>query len=535
MKLECYQVGGLPVRLVPARQDRAWMDAFTDRHAYRCLPLAIANTFGWQMLLPCTVEATYAGGITQNALSISSPDAPELLEHVAQSNFGHGVLTFHTGFLFRTDPDWQLLATGPFNLPQDGVHALTGVIETNWLPYPFTMNWQLTRPGTVRFEKGAPFCQIFPVPIGYLDELTPEIYLLDNAPALKAEYDVFRTQRAAFLAKLKEGDAATIKEAWQKFYFRGKLPTGTPAPKSHTHKLRLADPVDRRTERPPAEAAGAPLAADSVADDAADAATGDRLLARAGQTSAGLAGQTTPGLAGQTTPGLAAEDRPATTAAPSEGQARPAAAGGGQPIRREVWLVSRQEQTRAFLYQDGFLSPAQCETLVRAYERRHHLAAPMKDELFAGRVLWMSSLPEEEREALAIMQQARHAAADRIGAFFDHPRALFDDGPQLVKWPTGYAMPAHADNVDPDGSPNTTPHRLFAAVLYLNAAFEGGVLLFDKLSLGVRPKPGLLVGFRGDGAHSHAVTRITAGERYTMPMWFTDDRAKADPERLKVY
>jgi len=29
------------------------------------------------------------------------------------------------------------------------------VIETDWLPDPFTMNWQMTRPGTVRFREGA--------------------------------------------------------------------------------------------------------------------------------------------------------------------------------------------------------------------------------------------------------------------------------------------------------------------------------------------------------------------------------------------
>jgi len=33
--------------------------------------------------------------------------------------------------------------------------AADGVIETDWLPDPFTMNWQMTRPGTVRFREGA--------------------------------------------------------------------------------------------------------------------------------------------------------------------------------------------------------------------------------------------------------------------------------------------------------------------------------------------------------------------------------------------
>ena len=41
------------------------------------------------------------------------------------------------------------------------------------------------------------------------------------------------------------GDA----EAWQKYYFLGKLPDGSDAPAGHTDKLRAADRVDRRGSR----------------------------------------------------------------------------------------------------------------------------------------------------------------------------------------------------------------------------------------------------------------------------------------------
>ena len=38
------------------------------------------------------------------------------------------------------------------------MQPLVGLIETDWLPFPFTMNWVFTRPGRVRLEKGEPFC-----------------------------------------------------------------------------------------------------------------------------------------------------------------------------------------------------------------------------------------------------------------------------------------------------------------------------------------------------------------------------------------
>jgi hypothetical protein len=49
--------------LVPAPPTRDWMDAFPDRHAYRCLPLAIANAHGWQLLLPVAVTVAWNGGM----------------------------------------------------------------------------------------------------------------------------------------------------------------------------------------------------------------------------------------------------------------------------------------------------------------------------------------------------------------------------------------------------------------------------------------------------------------------------------------
>jgi hypothetical protein len=494
MSLHCYLTGSVFGELVPARPERAWMDAFTDRHAYRCLPLAIANAFGWHVLSPCTVDIAYSGGDRQEDIELSSPDGAEILTHVAKSNFSRGIVTFHTGYLFRTDPDWQLLATGPFNEPKDGLAPLTGVIETSWLPYPFTMNWQLTRPGQFRFTKGEPICHILPVPVGHLDEVTPEIFRLEDDPALKGEYEAFRDKRAEFMKRFHSGDPATLKEAWQRFYFRGRLPTGTVAPASHTHKLRLANPVDRRGTAP-------------TPPQAAPAATPAGESAAVETTVAG----------GAETPQLAATGRTPTS----------------RTIR--IRLVSRQSDSDAFLYQEDLLTPEHCRLLIDVFERHHNLTAPTSDVFFSGRVIWMTRIPAEERDALRIMQQARFVACHQVGRFFAHPRPLLDDAPQLVKWPTGYAMPPHADNQHPDGSPNQTPHRLFAGVLYLNDDFEGGMLVLDRLGLGVRPRPGLLVGFRGDDRHRHAVTRITKGERYTMPMWFTDDPAKADPSLLKVF
>ena len=48
--LECFVEDGADFRMRPAPHRRDWMDESPDRYAYRCLPLAIANTHGWELL-----------------------------------------------------------------------------------------------------------------------------------------------------------------------------------------------------------------------------------------------------------------------------------------------------------------------------------------------------------------------------------------------------------------------------------------------------------------------------------------------------
>jgi hypothetical protein len=164
---------------------------------------------------------------------------------VAVSLFAHGIVTFYLSYLFRTEPGWSLLATGPFNRPKDGIAPLTGIIETDWLPYPFTMNWQMTRPGKVRFDKDEPFCFVFPVQVRAAVETQPEIRNLADDPALEAQANAWQQHRDEFLARAR--DPAALKQAWQLFYFRGKLPDGTAGgADAHMSKLRLAEPIDKR-------------------------------------------------------------------------------------------------------------------------------------------------------------------------------------------------------------------------------------------------------------------------------------------------
>lgn len=243
MQLECYKIYNVAPEIVPARSQRDWMDAFPDRHPYRCLPLTMANATGWEILCPIDVKIVWDGGPMETNLHLFSTAGQRALAAFADSHFRRGIVTFHTGHLFRTPPGWGIWATGAPNWPKDGIAPLTGLIETDWLPFPFTMNWQMTRPGEVTFKKGEPFCFITLMEHRKLEEITPERKLLSSNPDLVKEYEAWRDSRADFNKRLGEGEQNAMKERWQRHYMRGQTVTGDGADE-HQTKRRLKKPID---------------------------------------------------------------------------------------------------------------------------------------------------------------------------------------------------------------------------------------------------------------------------------------------------
>jgi len=240
-QLTCYRLHRGSPELKPARPDRGWMDLTHERYAYRCTPLSIANASGWTIELPFAFEAAWFGGDELGAVQLRSDD--ERMAHHVSSHFGHGVITFHAGWLFRTSPGWAVWTRGPPNWVKDGVVALDGLVETDWLPFPFTMNWRFTRPGVVRFEAGEPFCFITLAPHGLLDAVQPTIATLDEDPALKSAYEAWSASRADFSERLAREEERAVAEKWQRTYLQGRGGIEDGRPVYHLSRRRLLTPI----------------------------------------------------------------------------------------------------------------------------------------------------------------------------------------------------------------------------------------------------------------------------------------------------
>jgi hypothetical protein len=233
IQIKAIQLEANPMRIVPGSKTRQWMDETPNKFAYRCLPLQIANTFGWDIYPNCNFMINWTGEISNDTLHAHYEEDGY---HFVSSPFGSGIFTMHSGYMFRTDPDWDLLVCGPVNDDRiDWATPLVGVVETSWLSFTFTVNWKLHKAGTYTWPKDVPIARIVPVPHKY--EVETEMVMLYDEPEVADEYKIWCEDRDQGTRDLKEayaiqGKAGSVEfgkpsTEWEKNYYCGVDKYGT--------------------------------------------------------------------------------------------------------------------------------------------------------------------------------------------------------------------------------------------------------------------------------------------------------------------
>ena len=217
---------------------RKWMDETADRFAYRCLPLVIANQAGWVIENDESFKAIWDGGTDPAAIRIRQLDGKSP-SRMVRSHFGAGVLTWHIPYLFRMSAGYNLLVRGPANYPKDGVHALEGIVETDWTYATFTMNWKFTRKRRwVTFDKGEPICMLVPQRRGELESFRTGLRALKGDPELSEGHRKWHESRSKFLVVSKLRGSAAYEQQWQRHYLQGRSP-GEESQR-HEHQTQLS-------------------------------------------------------------------------------------------------------------------------------------------------------------------------------------------------------------------------------------------------------------------------------------------------------
>jgi hypothetical protein len=227
MKIEIFKTpNSLPIR--PCKIDREWMASFPKRNPYRCNPMTVANGYGWEIYSPSTFTAIWDGSAGQSdvsGISFRSEKGAKLPSH----HFGSGILTWETGFLIKTEFPYAMYINSPSNVVTKNATPLSGIVETYWLPYPFTLNWKINEPGyPIIINEGDILAQIFPIQINVFDEMEVIVKNTDEAPEdLKKKYYSWSTNRNKNLNN------------FQGHYIRGEIPDTSHSEKNRYSKINV--------------------------------------------------------------------------------------------------------------------------------------------------------------------------------------------------------------------------------------------------------------------------------------------------------
>ena len=189
--------------------------------------------------------------------------------------------------------------------------------------------------------------------------------------------------------------------------------------------------------------------------------------------------------------------------------------------------MARKRPLSRILVSENFLSLKECAFLIDLYDRYAEVSS-QRD--YSGRpLLHYYTLRDVESGSASWVHGVSLQCKEKIEVDLGTPALLVESVFLACLWPGDSHIP-HADNEREEQGrwvPNHTPQRDYTALIYLNDNFTGGDLVFPHRDVVIIPKPGLFVGFPSNHKFVHAVPSVLSGKRYSLPVWFTMDSAKA--------
>lgn len=213
LDIEIYKVSNESFPIVSSKKQREWMNESV--HAYRCVPLSIANTFGWDIFLPKDLDVEWNGS-NKNRSDIKIYKN----NHIYDSHFASGTFTIQVAYTWKTSEDYQIMVMPYPNPDQYDIVSLTAIIETDRLMYPWFLTCKVTRPGRYKLKAGTPIARVIPIKIR--DTVNCSI----NLTSEPEEYKEYREWQANMRNKIDR-----TKEDWQKFYHKVARWTSVITPK----------------------------------------------------------------------------------------------------------------------------------------------------------------------------------------------------------------------------------------------------------------------------------------------------------------
>lgn len=203
-------------------------------------------------------------------------------------------------------------------------------------------------------------------------------------------------------------------------------------------------------------------------------------------------------------------------------------------------LTNKQRINKDLVLYKNFIDPDTAAKLIKVLDKHAD----------SGKISWMpisfyesysSILPQDNDEDILleglpsdIFSQIRQGIINAVASVHDiDPNIVSQIGYHTQKWEPGAYARLHSDNTDEHGHSGAFTRSRYAAFLYLNDNFKGGLLQFPSKEVSISPEVGMLAAFDGGFNNMHEVTMITEGTRYTIGS-FWDDREEEDyPQEVR--
>lgn len=206
----------------------------------------------------------------------------------------------------------------------------------------------------------------------------------------------------------------------------------------------------------------------------------------------------------------------------------------------EINLKNKSRLTKDIVVYKNFIDVDTAAKLVKVLDRHAEV----------GKLTWTpisfyesysSTLPQDDDEIVieenlssTIFSEIKIGIIEAVASVHDRDPAIISQiGYHTQKWEPGAFARLHSDNTDEKGNSGAFTRSRYAAFLYLNDDFEGGLLKFPDQDISIKPEVGMLAAFDGGFSNMHEVTLITRGVRYTIGSFWDDREEDAYPQELR--
>jgi hypothetical protein len=184
-----------------------------DNYWYHCLPITIANQYGYALVVNKDVEF-----FLKDELSFIyiSKDLEDVYPKVRVGP-GHGLISIDFPFSIRTSPGINILITNPFNHFMENLSTITGVFEGDNLRRHLNVVLKVLKPGVAKIKKGDTIATFFPIQRYFVDN-----FELINGENIFNENDLLDEENAMYDFKLRKHYRENFLEnTLDKTYFNG--------------------------------------------------------------------------------------------------------------------------------------------------------------------------------------------------------------------------------------------------------------------------------------------------------------------------